>query len=67
MSNFNNKYNKNWTRCSELVIKYFCISIKKNQHFSCTLLGGEGGGHEKVYPLYTCENVDNCEGPLNSI
>jgi hypothetical protein len=23
------------------------------------------GGHEKVYSLYTCENFDNCERPLN--
>ena len=25
---------------------------------------GGGGGSGKVYLLYTCENVDNCEKPL---
>ena len=35
----------------------------------CTLKGGGGGGggSEKVYSLYTCENVDNYEQPLKSI
>ena len=45
--------------CSESSIVY-CLKST----FYCVHLKGGGGGSEKVYSLYTCENVDNCERPL---